>query len=230
MATLDLTTFTEVDPNSKITVTTAKADWSGLVISDSARVYKDMGVAHFAGDYEHLWEAYINSSTTSGAGGVGWGIANDTTLSFNTGIDHHNVALANEGNARFNLQEFVGASGYQDFDGLTLSTLYYCKTKRDEAVGTYGTLYNYVYSDSGRTTLVATQTVVLHEKEDFRYLYAMTGKGTGTSDTLTGYTQNFDIQEGASSSIKTINGLAKSSVKTVNGLAIASVKTVNGLA
>lgn len=35
---------------------------------------------------------------------------------------------------------------------------------------------------------------------------------------------------GASSSIKTINGLALASVKTVNGLAIASVKTLNGLA
>lgn len=34
----------------------------------------------------------------------------------------------------------------------------------------------------------------------------------------------------ATSSIKTINGLARASVKTVNGLAIASVKTVNGLA
>ena len=35
---------------------------------------------------------------------------------------------------------------------------------------------------------------------------------------------------GGSSSIKTMNGLAKASVKTVNGLAIASVKTWNGLA
>lgn len=34
----------------------------------------------------------------------------------------------------------------------------------------------------------------------------------------------------SSSSIKTVNGLAKASVKTVNGLAIASVKTWNGLA
>lgn len=35
---------------------------------------------------------------------------------------------------------------------------------------------------------------------------------------------------GASSAVKTINGLARASVKTVNGLAIASVKTINGLA
>lgn len=38
------------------------------------------------------------------------------------------------------------------------------------------------------------------------------------------------IQEAASSSIKTINGLANASIKTRNGLARASVKTVNGLA
>jgi len=35
---------------------------------------------------------------------------------------------------------------------------------------------------------------------------------------------------GATSAIKTVNGLAIASVKTVNGLAIASVKTINGLA
>lgn len=35
---------------------------------------------------------------------------------------------------------------------------------------------------------------------------------------------------GATSAIKTIDGLAKASVKTVDGLAIASVKTFNGLA
>lgn len=35
---------------------------------------------------------------------------------------------------------------------------------------------------------------------------------------------------GASSAIKTVNGLAKASVKTFNGLAIASVKNINGLA
>lgn len=39
-----------------------------------------------------------------------------------------------------------------------------------------------------------------------------------------------DTAGGASSSIKTFNGLAYASTKTVNGLAIASVKTKNGLA
>lgn len=39
-----------------------------------------------------------------------------------------------------------------------------------------------------------------------------------------------EIKAAATTSIKTILGLAKASVKTVNGLAIASVKTVNGLA
>lgn len=41
----------------------------------------------------------------------------------------------------------------------------------------------------------------------------------------------YELKEAtASSSIKTVDGLAKASVKTVNGLAIASVKTINGLA
>jgi hypothetical protein len=39
----------------------------------------------------------------------------------------------------------------------------------------------------------------------------------------------FEIKAGATSAIKTVNGLAKASVKTFNGLAIASVKSINGL-
>lgn len=47
---------------------------------------------------------------------------------------------------------------------------------------------------------------------------------------LYGYGTPPEYEATASSSIKTINGLAYASVKTVNGLSIASVKTVNGLA
>lgn len=203
MATLDLTTFTETDPNSKITVTSTKADWSALSTTDSARVFYDFGAAFFNGNFEHLWEAYVNSGTTDGTGGYGWALANVNTLHAADGetVQRINVRLQDEGAARINLQETFGTGqSYQDFDALSYNTLYYCKTIRDESVGTYGTLYNYVYSDSGRTTLVATQTLTLHGLLDFRYFYAMTGQGSG-SGTLTGYTQNFDIGAGGGATL-----------------------------
>lgn len=53
--------------------------------------------------------------------------------------------------------------------------------------------------------------------------------GGGLAD-IDGMVAIYVVWASTSTSIKTINGLAKASVKTVNGLAIASVKTFNGLA
>ena len=56
--------------------------------------------------------------------------------------------------------------------------------------------------------------------------------GTDANTTATLYFDDViisDTYNGPTSSIKTINGLAKASVKTINGLAIGSVKTWNGL-
>lgn len=64
----------------------------------------------------------------------------------------------------------------------------------------------------------------------------LTGSGTvGSNWTVSSATWDalivgFNPSGGASSAIKTVDGLAKASVKTVDGLAIASVKTVDGLA
>ena len=52
-------------------------------------------------------------------------------------------------------------------------------------------------------------------------------KGLGTSPFC--LINEFLIASGISTSIKTVNGLAKASVKTVDDLAIASVKSINGL-
>jgi hypothetical protein len=52
---------------------------------------------------------------------------------------------------------------------------------RDEAVGTYGTLYCYIYSDADRQTLVDTLTVALSVKVDFRFLFAVMSHSSGVS-------------------------------------------------
>lgn len=238
MATENFTTYTETDPGGKITVTSSKVDVATLLDSEVSRVYKDAGVNHFAGDYEHLVTVYCSSATVTGLSNVVWAVAN---------VSNGDVALNGFGNdanwlrmyeetgstASLYLQENDGGSSYTDTNtSLSLSTPYYLKIKRDESIGTYGTLYCYIYSDSGRTSLVDTLSITLHtSKKDYQYVYAHAGwNSEAGSYSWTGYTENLDLQEGATSSIKTINGLAYASVKTINGLAIASVKTVNGLA
>lgn len=59
---------------------------------------------------------------------------------------------------------------------------------------------------------------------------SMTWDTIPTNFKITGLMGNFYVNAPASTSIKTVDGLAYASVKTINGLAIASVKTVNGLA
>lgn len=197
----DFTTYTEVDPNTKIAVTSTRVTWTAMSSADSARVYKDMGAAHFDASFTHLWELSLDGATTDGTGGYGWAVANVSNLAGpGSTVDHLRVRISDEGSLWLLTWEMFSTTATQDFDsGMSYNTVYYCKTVRDEAVGTFGTLYNYVYSDSGRTTLINTETVTLHGNVDFQYLYAMTGQGSGVNS-MQGFVQNFDLQEAAAMS------------------------------
>lgn len=237
MAVVDFTTFTEVDPGTKIAVTSTKIDVTTMLDSDSARVYKDYGAGYFSGDFEHLITVYCNSSTVTGLANLVWAMSNATTEGVATATTPRIALRMYEETASsaslFFTEANDGGSSTDTNVSLSLNTPYYLKIKRDEAVGTYGTAYVYIYSDSGRTTLVDTLTVTLSgtATRDYRYLYAYAGWGSEVgSYSWTGYTENLDLQEAAATAIKTINGLAYASVKTINGLAVASVKTKNGLA
>jgi hypothetical protein len=79
MASENFTTYTEVDPNTDITLTASQCSFDTLLIEADAWVYSDKGVNHFDGDFEHL----IDVQATSQAGGYGranvWSITNSIT-------------------------------------------------------------------------------------------------------------------------------------------------------
>lgn len=214
MATEDLTTFTEVDPNARITVTAAKSAWVNLQDNDVSYVYKDYTAGHFTGSFRHNSEAQMTSSHDGNASVTVWGLADDigdfgALSAGNTKNSFILVMVANGGNTApfFQLlEQDVTAGGYGAagtyYTGIDVvfNTPYYLQMYRDLGVGTYGTLYAYVYSDSGRTTLVDTLTVTLHTSvKNFRYLY-VTQTDTATSRYQTGFTQNFDLSASAPSS------------------------------
>jgi hypothetical protein len=73
-------------------------------------------------------------------------------------------------------------------------TLYYLTIERDEGIGTYGTIYVYIYSNSGRTTLVDTLSVLVEAATiDYRYIYGTVNYVVGGASVFTGYTQNLDL-------------------------------------
>lgn len=196
----DLSTYTEVDPNSKLVVTASKVDFQGMERNVDTYVYKDMGVAHFDGDFEHLLESLTDSFSTTSAFASHWMLANDiddywglfsadksffTLNRDDTGVASTFYLIEQDTTTQY-FDSYIGATG----------TLYYLTIERDESVGTYGTLYCYIYSNSDRTVLVDTLSITLHtSKKDFRYHYAANSLNDANALPYYGYTQNHDLQE-----------------------------------
>lgn len=182
----DFTTYTEIDPNSHITVTTTKVEWSGLDRNEEAYVYKDFGVGFF-GDFEHDVEIEESTGSTNGAISGFWIISNviDDMQTHWTGTQGL-VFLGNydAGNHRFIIRD--GNSGNQDIWVGLADTLYYCIVTR---VGNTFTVK--LYDDVPRTNLKATLSVAC-SVTTFRYLYSCSSfdSGVGLS---TGYSQNFNL-------------------------------------
>lgn len=194
----DFTTYTENDPNAKITVTSTKVDIAGLAEEDAARVYKDMGATHFSGNFEHLVEVYTAAAMTDGINFMSWGVSNSATMlstSLGTGIAGRTYQEASN-DVRFYI---TIASVQAGVSSLNENTLYYITYKRDEAIGTYGTAYVYVYSNSSRTTLLGSNSVALVTAlYDYQYVYGFANYGNSAGAFVTtAYTQNLDLQEAA---------------------------------
>jgi len=210
--TEDFTTYTEVDPGDDITKTADRITFTALrTREDTFYVYKDKGVDHFNGNFEHL-EKHTVSAWGNGAidGGVlnTWLMANavgdllDLRQANANFFSYFHYSLLETGWSYYlYLEEHDGASGYEDkYKNWNINTVYFVELERDEAVGTYGTLYarictgNY-YGLGG--SLVDTLSLTLHtSKKDFRYIYGLTGyEDDAIAVNATGYIELLDLQE-----------------------------------
>src|SRR5574343_143188 len=188
MATQNFTTYTETDPGSKLTVTASRVTFADLKGTDGwTDVSKDMGAAHFPGDFEHLFTVKVDE--------------NPITSGFHMARLHngtHAISILFQGsgaNLIFNLLESYTSSYNDPSSAASLGTIYYPKFKRVEAVGTYGTIYAYIYIDAERTSLFDTLSVALHAKLDYQYSVPfLKGNSADTNDT-SGYVENLDLQE-----------------------------------
>ena len=181
--TEDLTTYTEVDPNSHITVTSDRVTVDGIHRGEDAYLYYDKGSNHFDGDFEHLFQTLIEDDCNAGTPRWHqWLLGNDIDDVFgqcvsNTGTIYfyyryyyvttgHDFRIAEDTTAGDALQE-------DGLSGLSFDTMYYVTMARDEGVRTYGTLYAYVYSNTARTSQISGSplSLTLREKCDFQYIY-----------------------------------------------------------
>ena len=199
MSNENFTSYTEVDPNSHISRATARVTYTNLASDEDAYAYKDFGANCFNGDFTHLltikFDSMSNSSLLSA-----WTLANlvsDCQDIIDNNGDAFFLACGMSGsNVVLFLEEVDGGTQYDSSSyTISLATIYYLKIVRNESVGTYGTLYLYIYSDAARTNLLSTLSIALHtSKKDFRYAYPIQSWDTGwAGQDHDGYTENFDL-------------------------------------
>lgn len=79
------------------------------------------------------------------------------------------------------IEHQVGVGTLSDVSStvFSLNTTYYIRIVRDEAVGTYGTLYCYIYNDAEYTSIIEILSVVLRVKSDFTRLWGAGAQQNG---------------------------------------------------
>jgi len=208
----DFTSYTEVDPNSKITETTTRVTWASIARNEEAYVYKDKGVGYFDGDFSVLMTLKpVESTTGSGDYASPFMLANDLdderAFIFSKSYDCLCLGLSDPSasgvSTKLYIYEVDNGSLYTGAGGLegnawwwlTNGTIYYLKLIRNESVGTYGTFYCYIYSDALRSNLLATLSVALHtSKKDFRYIYPFSNYNATTGGwNHSGYVENLSL-------------------------------------
>lgn len=222
MAIEDFTTFTEVDPNSKITVTASRVTWAALHRDEDAYVYKDKTAGYFAGNFEHQFTLRITGMTNQGIAINGvWALTNllDDLTGIEVASGDYLVLQIADKTRQINFAEFNGGT-YYACSAYVLSddTSYYLTIKRDETVGTYGALYCYIYSDVTRATLLDTLSLSLHDKIDFRYIHAVISRDANDNTTNTsGYTEALELISNISTPIVSTQKCSAVSDTTATG-------------
>lgn len=202
---IDLTTFTETDPGNYFSVTSTGVRFTNFkdpTPEGGTYVYKDYGVNFWAADFEIKFTFDYDAGSSYPRQLMVCSLANTINVWASCpdllGVRiADNSAVGDPQPSKLRLAERDGGTGYtveanlgyDVSDGVAV----YCTFWRDESVGTYGTIYLNVYSDSARTNLLHSQSLGLHtSKKDFRYFYATQGWSVGDanpSPTLSGIIQ-----------------------------------------
>ena len=195
MAIEDFTTYIEVDSGSSLTVTSSTITGSTVTRTEDALVYKDKGVNHFDGDFTHLIDLNT-SSVASFALAVSWALTNDID-DLKALLDGNKdfIYIQHQVGTQYLLSERFSGSTFFDFATLTDGQTYYVTINRDESIIPHGQLSCFIYSDSGRTTLVDTLLLALHAKLDFRYVYGIMSFNDGNAGSTDITISNLNLQE-----------------------------------
>ncbi len=183
--TEDFTTYTEVDTNSRYTVTAGKITITGLTADDSGQyVYADKGVDHF-GDFEHKYQICLTACTLNSTYLFLWALANSVGQYDQAGAIYFYY------NDSWLVVLEVG-NGYDYWSGGQLNVDYFVTTQRD------GTAFTSEIRTGSHTGILQDTLSFTCGTAAFRYIYGTCGFDFDEPGrVVSGYVQDLDIGEGA---------------------------------
>lgn len=192
----NLTTYTKIDPApAALTVTASRVTYAAMPEFPDRLLYFDFGANHFDGDF--IINLTMQRSFIIKGGILNFSLANDiddyrTIDLANGSMLSVRMTCINSTDFRMTLIELDSGTqnGFGSFVG-NVDTPYYTTFRRDEAVGTYGTLYLDIYSDVARTNLLEALSGALHSsKKDFQYLFAIQNSGSSNDGSSDGFVED----------------------------------------
>lgn len=190
----DLTTFTEVDPSSAVTITSTKVSWASLESRDSVTyVYKDYGAGYFT-DFTHKMTFSTQAGTNATFSGamVFWGITNQVghwgTWTDGIWLGHYIGSSASD-NAIW-LAESATLTK-EVVSGLAANTPYYLTLDK-----TGNSITLTVYTDSARTNVFGSPVTLTGSFNSYRYLYALSAQDIDVpSKQMSAYVENLTFSD-----------------------------------
>ena len=189
--TEDLTTYTEVDEGSDLTVTSTKVDISTIQMNRLSYVRRDMGSVCI-GDFDIDFTCRI----TTDLSGTSWRCLalSDTTSTSRTTMDSNNTGIAFDYNRYFAGPQWRLRDEENSQSDVTAN--FAAPQTRYMTVARTGTaLTAQIYTDSGRTTLEDTLSLT-SGTDTYQYLYAFMNHNDDTffpTNATSGFTENFEL-------------------------------------
>ena len=180
--------YTEVDPNSHIGVTSARATGTSIAQDEDAYIYKSMGANYFdalAIDFVINWTSQNYSECTVGL----LCLANAVNDITGHGATDFHVQVR-EDNTKYRLCLVRGSGTSTSGYDISENTSYYCTLSR--VIGS-DTVTLKIYSDESRSDLLNTQNVVGFGTAKWQYIYALCSYNAGNSRYQSVYCENIMI-------------------------------------
>ena len=204
MAIENFTTYTEVDPNSKITVTSSKVSWDDLSRNEQAYVYKAMGYQFFDKDFTHKFKVQFSDYKNGYTLRV-------THWALSENVDDERGWYENSYNAvnlfvynydwRIYLRIYdLGSPTSDTWTGAQESTTYYITITRDRDGGTNNsgryTAYictNGYYGEGGNLEETLQVDSQHTQPIDWHYIFACNTYNDGNPQSCDGFTEDLDL-------------------------------------